>query len=197
MKMTKLISYTASAFLMLNAGTALAADWGGFYAGGSTESNSGDYHDYSTPNAFIGTTYGLSDTSASAFGGYLFDTGSYVFGGEISTMLGGNTASTAPLAPRNADYVGPVTDFKARAGVEFGNALFYGVAGASMSNFSGYGVDVLVSGATYGVGIDFQVTPTYFVGVEYLNRSMTGVLQGPDDVDINLESIAIRIGYLF
>ena len=197
MKVTRLISHVASVFLALNAGAALAADWDGFYAGGSYESNTGDYHDYSIPNTFVGTSYGLSGSSASAFSGYLFDAGNYVFGGEVSTMLSGNTSSTAGSAPRNLDFVGPVTDIKMRAGAEFGNALLYGVAGASFANFSGYGVNVPVSGLAYGIGVDFQITPVYFVGIEYLSRSMTGVLQGPDDVDVNLDSLAFRVGMLF
>ena len=108
-----------------------------------------------------------------------------------------STPSTASSAPRSLDFIGPVTDFTARAGAEFGNALFYGIAGGSVGNFSGYGANTSVFGPSFGVGVDFQLTQTYFVGIKYLSRTMTGVLQGDDDVEVNLDSISVRAGILF
>jgi len=197
MKVTRLIPYVASAFLMLNAGTALAADWAGVYFGGATASNTGDYNLFSTSPVFTGPTYGLSGNTSSAFIGFNVDYGVVVYGLELATTALGTTSSTA-LAPNDVDNLASLTDIQARLGYEMGSALIYATAGTSVGSFE-YTTDpaATVWGASYGVGVDFLVTPTYFVGIEYLSRSMSGVVAAPDEVNVNVDSLSIRAGMLF
>lgn len=191
--MRKLILALAIPFAAL-ASSASAADWSGFYTGGATNTNTGDYHVFGTNPVFTDPTYGLSGSMTSIFGGFNVDNGPLVFGFEAATTVSGTTPSTtAPLT----DYLTTVTDFKARAGYEMGNALIYGTAGYSFGNFELPSYSTAVSGFSYGVGVDFLVTLNFFVGVEYLSRNMFGVVLTPDELEVNLDSISIRAGMLF
>jgi len=186
----------ATALTIASALPVTAADWGGIYFGGATASNTGDYNLFGTNPVFTDPTYGLSGNMSSVFAGFNVDAGLLVYGIEFETTVLGTTPSTA-LAPNNADYLASVTDLKARAGYEMGNALIYATAGTSFGNFE-YMTDMTaVSGMSYGIGIDLLITPTYFVGIEYLSRSMTGVVSAPDEVDVNVDSLSIRAGMLF
>lgn len=194
MKLKQLIPHVASAFILLNAGSALAADWGGIYAGTAASSNTGDYHVFAVGPNFVGPTEYISGNMGSAFVGYNFDAGQIVYGIEVATTVYGTAPSTTPLS---TDYLSSVTDIKARVGYEVGNALIYGVVGNSSGNFEVLSTMTAVSGMSYGVGIDFLITPSTFIGIEYLERSMTGVVAWPDEVDVNVDSISIRAGILF
>ncbi len=170
-----------------------AADWSGFYVGAITTNDTGDYHEYSTPNSFVGPSYSLSGNTFGGIAGYNIDTGTIVYGAEIAISASGSaTTSGGP-----GQYSDNIVDGKIRIGYEFGNALLYGVGGMSAGNFEIYNSGVNVSGYNVGIGLDYLITPTTFVGIEYLSRSMNGVVLGPDDVEVNVDSISLRIGYLF
>jgi len=182
---------------MLNAGASLVADWGGTYFGAATASNTGDYNLFGTSSVFTGPTYGLSGNTSTALMGFNVDYGVVVYGLELARTALGTTSSTA-LAPNDVDNLSSLTDILARLGCEMGNALIYATAGTSVGSFE-YTTDpaATVWGVSYGAGVDFLVTPNYFAGIEYLSRSMSGVVAAPDEVNVNVDSLSIRAGMLF
>lgn len=170
-----------------------AADWSGFYAGTFVASNSGDYHEHAPSIPFVDTTYNLSGTTIGALAGYNFDTGLIVYGLEAAISASGSATTSGG----NGQYVDGILDAKFRIGYEFGNALIYGAAGMSTANIQIYNAPVNVSGPNFGIGLDYMITPTSFAGIEYLMRNLNGVVMGPDEVEVNVNSISIRYGILF
>lgn len=193
MRIVSKFSFTASLIAAVFSTQASAADWSGFYAGAIATSDFGDYHEYSTPNSFVGPSFDLSGSTFGAMAGYNIDAGMIVYGAEIAVSAGGSaTTNGGP-----GQYSDGIIDGKIRIGYEFGNALVYGVAGMSTGNFEIYNSGVNVSGYNVGIGLDYLITPNNFVGIEYLSRSMNGVVLGPDDVEVNVNSVSLRVGYLF
>lgn len=193
MRIISKFSFTAGLIAAALSTQASAADWSGFYAGAIATSDSGDYHEYAIAPSFVGPTFGLSGSTFGAMAGFNVDTGMIVYGGEIAVSAAGSaTTNGGP-----GQYSDGIIDGKIRAGYEFGNALIYLAAGFSAGNFEIYNAPVNVSGYNFGIGLDYQITPTSFVGIEYLARSMNGVVLTPDEVEVNVNSISIRYGYLF
>ena len=88
-------------------------------------------------------------------------------------------------------------DLKIRTGVEVGNALIYGVAGVSGATAQVFGNPANVYGTVYGTGVDYMLSPVTFVGIEYLNRSMLGIVSPPDGIQVDVQSVSVRVGYMF
>ena len=157
------------------------------------DTNSGDYQlSYPGP-PYADPLYGLSGSMNSIFAGYNVDMGNWVYGAELSSSVSVNTSTTEPL---RTEYLDSVTDVKARVGYEVGNALFYSVVGTSFGNFEYFSTMTAVSGISFGTGVDY-LAGNFFVGIEYLSRTMNGVVLAPDEVEVNLNTISVRAGILF
>ncbi len=191
MKLSKL---TAALCLSLAASPALAFDWGGFYAGSMATTDSGQYNDFAMLSpVWTGPPHALSGSTYGGFVGFLIDGGLFDMGLELAsapsgilTTAGGSTSSVAQIM-----------DLKIRTGVEVGNALIYGVAGVSGATAQVFGNPANVYGTVYGTGVDYMLSPVTFVGIEYLNRSMLGIVTAPDGIQVDVQSVSVRVGYMF
>jgi len=167
------------------------ADWSGLYAGLGYGRGSGDM--VFTP----GSAFDLESGSAtSAFVGYLWQRNSLVYGGELAYT------SLNDVVPTGFDdEVSRSIDLKGRIGFAANRALFYGVLGYSMASYDEGDGDWDPSGINYGLGVDFLATNRLTVGLEYLARDLTGDNPNPllvdQEVDINLDTISLRVGFKF
>ena len=170
---------------------AAPTDWSGLYVGLGYGASSGDLDFTPVP------ARSLDDgTVTSGFVGYLWQRDNFVYGGELAYTSFNDALVTGFLPPNE---VTSAVDLKARVGVAANRALFYGVVGYSMASFDlGLG-DWDPSGLSYGVGVDFLATDRLTVGLEYLSRDLSGDDPGglPQGVDIDLDTISLRVGFRF
>lgn len=156
----------------------VVSDWTGAYAGLSlgTGTVGAERNGTSQPDADL-TTYGL-------FGGYNYDMGRAVIGGELSY-------DRLDIDVANADDDNGVVRLMARAGYDAGMFMPYVTAGfASMKNQG-----VSDNGYAYGVGADVRVGTNFVVGAQYLRHEFEEF----DDsgIDYNADQFAIRAAYKF
>lgn len=169
-------------------GSAEAAiiDWSGPYVGLSYGRIGGEATDPSIYDFENGTQLGLMI-------GYNLQRGSFVYGGELSY------ASVSGLVVANAgddDIVDSVLELRGRLGYAVGKALIYGTLGyakgkMTVNGTSGFGL----SGTTYGVGLDYQLSQRTFVGLEYNRRNMDG--SDPFELGTSTNAVSLRIGLSF
>lgn len=168
---------------------AAPADWTGFYAGLGYGRSSGDIDFIPAP------AQALDDgTASSVFLGYLWQRNTLVYGAELAyTKL--NDATVTGFT----DEVDRSVDLKGRLGFAANRAMFYGVLGYSMASYDEGVGDWDPSGMSYGVGVDYLATNRLVVGLEYLARDLNG--DNPDglgqEVDIDLDTISLRVGFKF
>lgn len=177
-----------------------ATDWGGFYLGGvySLNSGTGDYFapfSSSLGNPLSGPLYG-------GYAGYNFQRGSLVFGGEIAYQVGG-IAFDWPTPPSTAE-VTQLLDAKARVGFAAGKILVYGVAGFTAGQYEeSLGAPLTdsasLTGFSYGAGTEIKIGENMIVGLEYLNRELSGPydINPSGSVEFHLDSIQFRVGWQF
>jgi outer membrane immunogenic protein len=186
----------AAAALDLNSVTAAPPkqqqkpDWAGFYIKG----NSGGGSD-SIPWMTLGTSTGFSSPTASApptseSFGYNFQSGNFVFGLEGSLAAANFDGKfTAPYLPGtttgawtpNMNWLGTVTG---RLGYSFGQWLPYvkgGFAAADVGSplqgaapIGSFSQGTAVGGWTGGVGFEYQFSPKWSLGLEYLYTDLSG-----------------------
>ncbi len=176
---------TAIAAPMPDSGT----DWSGLYFGGAVGIASGRIRS-SAPAAddIAGNTLG------GVFGGYNKQNGNLVFGGEIAY-----TATPIEFVTFGSTLENTV-DLKARVGYAFGQAMVYGVAGYSFVTMNDVTDAADLSGFNFGAGLDYKFGSRYFVGVEYLARSVSGALQGNPAItftDQVVSTVNLRAGISF
>ena len=148
-------------------------DWTGGYVGGQL--GYGDVDAGGTDGD--GTVYGVQ-------GGYDYDFGSFVLGGEVDYT----GAEDGILGGADLDSM---TRLKLKAGYDAGPALIYGVVGAAYANTSA-GDD---NGIVYGVGADYMVNDTVSVGAEYLYHEFEDFNGSGTDIDAG--TLAARVNYRF
>ncbi|WP_418593952.1 outer membrane protein [Ponticoccus sp. (in: a-proteobacteria)] len=142
------------------------SDWTGGYVGlsyGNLDSQIGGSSDN-------GGIYGIH-------GGYDYDFGNVVLGGELEYLGTGDDYSVGGVD------VDSMTRAKARLGYDFGNTLVYATAGAANIDTSA-GSD---TGAVGGVGLDYKVTDNFTIGGEALAHSFNDV--GGSDLDAQTFSL--------
>lgn len=166
------------------------ADWNGFYAGVVGASESGDYSYSSAP----AVTFGVEGIHYGGFAGYNLHRGNMVFGVELGFT---NGTVAVPGFP-NFNFENFI-DLNARVGYAAGKVLIYAAAGGSVSTFRNGGATTFAStGYNIGVGIDFKVTDSVFVGAEFSQRTMlTPLLPGPFTADSVSQVIKLRAGIQF
>ena len=134
--------------------TYTGGDWTGFYAGGQL-----GYADIDGTGAADGSggTYGVH-------GGYNYDFGQFVLGGEVDydkldIDLGG--AATADSVAR----------LKLKAGYDLGKTMIYATAGAARADTS-LGSE---NGDFYGLGVAYKVNDQFTMGGEVLEHSFDDI----------------------
>lgn len=169
-------------------------NWSGGYAGLSYNNISGA-NTITIPGMSLVFRSELEDTqSAGVFGGYNWQRGNFVFGGELSYTQNGAVMIAAP-----PEYIDDIIEVRGRGGYSFGRALAYGFAGYSMSTYDG-SFDADLSGVSYGVGVDYLITDSIFAGIEYSQRKIEGDIVGnnyDDDSSVEMDLISVRFGYKF
>ncbi len=151
-------------------------DWTGGYAGASLGYGWGD----DALDDADDMTYGV-------FGGYNYDFGQFVLGGELEYLGSDIETGTAELED--------MTRLKLRAGYDAGPALIYGVVGAAYANADIGGVSYDDTGYTYGLGVDYAVTDSVNVGAELLQNEFDGF----DDSgsDLSATTLGARVSFKF
>ena len=178
--------------------TATETSWDGFYAGGLVAFESGDQN-YFADGVFTNGPWALEGTTFGAFVGYNYQSGSMVYGAEAAYALG-EVDSNVP-ATFGANYAS-FLDVKARAGYTVGDALLYGVVGGSLGSWedrTGPPDTASATGLNYGLGVDYQISDTLFVGAEYLVRDLSGDFDNDPSVGMDslTQSAQIRVGLQF
>ncbi|WP_292291090.1 outer membrane beta-barrel protein [Marivita sp.] len=148
-------------------------DWTGGYAGLSFGELSADIDDFDDSEAVYGV-----------FGGYDYDFGRFVLGGELDYQAGEDIAL-------GGVEVDDVIRAKLRGGYDFGRTLFYGTVGAAHLG-TDIGDDTGIVG---GVGIEYKVTDQFSVGGEYLAHRFEDF--DDTDVDVDADTVSIRGSFRF
>jgi outer membrane immunogenic protein len=184
--------------------------WAGFYAGGAGALGHGtenwwfadqfDPIDPNYPGDYAGNeTYDL-DTGfmGGGFAGYNFDLGGFVWGVEVSGLVGDVHEFVDP------DYgVAGLLDVKGRVGVPVDRVLLFLEGGYSHAFYDNWFVDEDFSGFVVGAGVDVKVTDKVFVGVSYNMRMFDDIgFVAVADPDYSLEEVdmhmwALRLGFGF
>ncbi|MGC9419742.1 MAG: outer membrane protein [Rhodovulum sp.] len=154
----------------------------GFYIGAAAGRASGDGSPFDFGD---GTPYGL-------IAGYNVQQGRLVYGVEL-----GHSAFD------DLDYlsleIDRVTDLRGRVGYVTGDLMVYGAVGwawAHAQNTS-TGADGDLDGASFGVGAEYNVNERFFVGADYTVRDVSGTFGAAVDMDVDLNSLSLRVGFRF
>ena len=97
-------------------------------------------------------------------------------------------------------YFESFVDLKARAGYAMQNVLVYGTIGSTITKWNeGFVGGYAGNGVLYGVGVDYLVSPRFFVGAEYLVRDVKSEWNDAPveyfDADVN--TLTLRLGLKF
>jgi len=178
------------------AAPAEVTDWSGAYAGLAIGRTSGDFDDVTN-----GGTFDYDNGRAvGAFAGYNIQRGSLVYGGELSF---GKVSDMALLGPTlgGDDTVDSLLDLRGRVGFSLGRALIYGSIGYARANTTVNATDsVDLSGTSYGVGVDYRLGNSVFLGLDYVSRNVDGTDTNPSntfDIDSKIDTLSLRFGVKF
>lgn len=167
-------------------------DWSGPYVGLSYGRTSAD---------ITFSTTGLFDfdngTAAGIHAGYLWQRGSFVYGGELAYS---GVSGTAVPGFGGDDEIEHVLDLKARAGFAVNRALLYGVLAYSQANYvEPPGEEFDLDGLGVGLGAELMVSSRFSIGLEYMTRDLSGngTLVPTTSADANLDTLSLRVGFNF
>ena len=169
---------------------AAAFNWAGWYAG----VNAG----YETGRVY-GSLANITGFAGGLQGGYNWQSGQFVFGGETDLQLSGADDTFAPWKFSNPWF----GTMRARAGVAMNNILFFGTLGLAYGDVKaenlGNNETHTSLGWTGGAGMEVGFTPRWSAKVEYLymdlgNRSyaLTG-----NDLDLRASILRFGVNYHF
>lgn len=122
-------------------------------------------------------------------GGYRWDLGNWVAGGELSY----DTADIELGA--GAGELNDVTALKLTAGREIGNSLVYGALGAAHASATVGGVDLSDNGLVYGIGFDYAVNDRWTVGGEVLQHNFDDF--DASGVDLDATTVKAKVALQF
>lgn len=153
--------------------TGMDGDWTGAYGGLSFGNLSADAGNFDDSEGIYGV-----------YGGYDYDFGSFVLGGELDYQTG----EDINLGGIEVD---DIFRAKLRGGYDLGRTLVYGTVGAAQLG-TNIGDDTGIVG---GVGIEYKVTEQFTVGGEYLAHQFNDF----DDtgVDVYADTVSLRGSFRF
>lgn len=163
-------------------------DWSGPYAGLSYGTTGGEIQ--FLPGSFDELSSG---SIAGAHIGYLWQRGSFVYGGELAFGTVRDTNFTV------YEGIDRALDLKARLGFAADRVLFYGVLGYSRADLYVDGGEWKMTGISYGIGAEYAVTDRISLGLEYLSRDLEGEESGgfPVDAEGKFDTISLRLNLAF
>ena len=173
---------------------ATVADWSGPYVGLSYGQGSGDVDDSYNFGVFAFT----QGSVAGGFAGFNLQRGALVYGGELGlsrpsgmAFVGGDGDDTPDL----------LIDLSARLGYATGKALIYGKLGYSEARLTiNDTYSPKVGGVSLGVGVEYQVTDRFLLGLDYTSRRMQGADDTPPfpyDMAPDIDSVSLRLALRF
>jgi outer membrane immunogenic protein len=168
-----------------NPAPAGAFNWTGAYAGANVGYEWGKITNGSTePSGIVG---GLQ-------GGYNWQSGQFVFGGETDIQVSGADDTFAPYKFSNPWF----GTLRGRAGVAFNNVLIYGTLGLAYGGLKGEiaGLDESKThvGWAGGLGMEVGFAPNWSAKVEYLYMDLGNRGYSITGVDNGLEANILRFG---
>lgn len=179
---------------------AAAFDWSGFYVGASV----GKLDSSATAKTAGGDVAIDLDggTVPGIFAGYNWQTGNFVFGGEIAFGFPGDSVVTSiggSPATLPGDGIGNVFDVFARGGYAFDRAMIYAKVGYSKTKYDAGSLGSMdFDGVAYGLGIDFAATDHIVVGLDWTKRDLDGDNQlAPTKVKLDASTVTLRVAYKF
>ena len=171
--------YTAPALLS-------AYSWTGLYLGGNLGHAWGVTSNNPTrPSGFAG----------GAQGGYNWQTGQFVFGGEADIQLSGANDTFAPWKFSNPWF----GTLRGRAGFAVNNFLIYGTAGVAFGELSAETIGLQSEshtnvGWTAGVGVEAGLAASWSAKVEYLFVDLASSTYGLTGTSNALSASLLRMG---
>lgn len=125
-----------------------------------------------------------------AFAGYNAQSGRFVYGGELRYL----SFDDFELGGFDGDNV---IDVRGRVGFVTGSVMLYGALGWSWWSTSNLSVDGDLDGVNLGVGMEYNVTDRFLLGVDYTLRKVDGNLSADREYDGDLDTISLRAGMRF
>lgn len=126
------------------------------------------------------------------FAGYNWQRGSLVYGAEARRLNFSGTASI--LNP--GETIEGVTDLRGRVGLAAGDALFYAAAGYSIGELDLAPPAVDLDGFNLGIGMEYNINPRWFLGVDFTARDLEGEAGG-FTYEVDLNTVTLRAGFRF
>jgi len=162
-----------------------AYNWTGFYAGANLGYDWGKVTNSATsPDGLAG---GIQ-------GGYNWQSGQFVFGGETDIQITGANDTFAPYKFSNPWF----GTLRGRAGFAMNNILFFGTFGLAYGDLKaesfGLSEDKVLAGWTGGVGMEVGMTPNWSAKVEYLYMDLTNRAFSITGVNNGYEANMLRFG---
>jgi len=163
-----------------------AYSWTGLYLGGNLGHEWGITSNNPTrPSGFAG----------GAQGGYNWQTGQLVFGGEADIQLSGANDTFAPWKFSNPWF----GTLRGRAGYAVNNFLIYGTAGVAFGELSAETVGLQSEshtnvGWTAGIGVEAGIAANWSAKVEYLFVDLAGNTYGITGTSNALSASLFRMG---
>ena len=206
--MRNLVSYAASAVVM----SALGAHAGGIAEPAAppavispapvTEAFEGGYVALSfgqvrggfddTP----GGSFTLEDgTAFGARAGYNFQNSHLVLGGDLRYLQFNDFQFVTPGIGVTAE-IDSVTDLRGRVGYAMGEFMAYGALGYSWAELTAIGGVVDLNGVNYALGVEYNVTDSIFVGLDFTWRDLDGSAGGVD-TDADIDTFTLSAGFRF
>jgi len=176
----KFMSAAAVAAVLLSTpAIAQDADWTGLYGGLGLNSGS-------LTNS--GITGNVSFDTVGLGAGYLWDAGSFAYGGELAFSAGkaNDNGTTVDMSE---------STFKGLLGYQIGKNLVYGTAGVSTYSFSGTGVSITDQFNVMGIGARRTFLDKY-VGVIEVTRSIDDSHNGTA-FSMTKDALTVRVDYKF
>jgi opacity protein-like surface antigen len=134
-----------------------------------------------------GTTLGLS-------GGYNWQAGSLVFGGEVRFLRSNDL--TWPAGGGIAAYES-LFDVRGRAGYAVGGFMVYGALGYSWGTVAPTAPNpVDTDGMNFGIGVEYNVTERIFLGADYTRRDLGGS-NALSTFETEIDTLSLRGGLRF
>jgi outer membrane immunogenic protein len=139
-------------------------------------------------------------TAASILAGYNFQSGSFVYGGELAYSSVSDMVLEG-VGNGGDDTFDSMVDLRGRLGYSTGNALFYGALGYAWGDTTINATDsASADGISLGLGMDYLVSDQVFLGIDYTSRNLDGTNENPAntfDFDTTVNTVSLRLGLSF
>lgn len=134
-----------------------------------------------------GTAFGLA-------AGYNWQTGSFVFGGEVRILRADDF--TWPLGG-DTDAYRTLYDLRGRAGYAIGDFMVYGALGYSAGTLAPSAPNpVDTDGMNFGIGMEYNISERFFLGADLTRRDLEGS-NAVSTFETEIDTLSLRGGLRF